>query len=226
MNKNLRYLWLVIATVLGFVIGGKWNFPLAAWIAPIFIIRFFRESDKAGRNFLLLWIASAIPTIISWNGATFMRFIHPAAEAGFFLLMAPLGLLPYVIDRMYFRRFGSSAWLTLVYPIAATAMDYFSASGSPFGTFGAGAYSQRDFPAVMQIASVAGLWGITFVVSWIASLANYFWESGFKSARLSLAFAGLLTLILGLSFGRTLLPSQPEATAQVAGFLAPSGETV
>jgi apolipoprotein N-acyltransferase len=223
-NKNLRYLWLVIATVLGFVIGGKWNFPLAAWIAPIFIIRFFRESDKAGRNFLLLWITSAIPTIISWNGATFMSFIHPAAEAGFFLLMAPLGLLPYVIDRMYFRRFGSSAWLTLVYPIAATAMDYFSASGSPFGTFGAGAYSQRDFPAVMQIASVAGLWGITFVVSWIASLANHFWESGFKSARLSLAFAGLLTLILGLSFGRTLLPSQPEATAQMAGFSLPAGK--
>jgi apolipoprotein N-acyltransferase len=223
-SKNLRYLWLVIATVLGFVIGGKWNFPLAAWIAPIFVIRFFRESDKAGRNFLLLWITSAIPTIISWNGATFMSFIHPAAEAGFFLLMAPLGLLPYVIDRMYFRRFGSSAWLTLVYPVAATAMDYFSASGSPFGTFGAGAYSQRDFPAVMQIASVAGLWGITFVVSWIASLANHFWESGFKSARLSLAFAGLLTLILGLSFGRTLRPSQPEATAQVAGFSLPAGK--
>ena len=138
--------------------------------------------------------------------------------------MAPLGLLPYVIDRMYFRRFGSSAWLTLVYPIAATAMDYFSASGSPFGTFGAAAYSQRDFPAVMQIASVTGLWGITFVISWFASLVNYVWESGFKSARLSLAFAGLLTLILGLGFGRTLLPSQPEATVQVAGFSLPAGK--
>ena len=26
MNKNLRYLWLVIATILGFVIGGNWNY--------------------------------------------------------------------------------------------------------------------------------------------------------------------------------------------------------
>lgn len=224
MNKNLRYLWLVIVTILGFFIGSKWNIPLAGWLTPIFAIRFFRDSDKAWRDFLLFWVASAIPTIVSWQGATFMSMIHPAAEAGFFLLMAPLGLLPYVIDRLYFRRFGSSAWLTLVYPVAATAMDYFSASGSPFGTFGAGAYSQRDFPAVMQIASLTGLWGITFVASWAASLVNHLWESGFKPTRLAWTFVGLLALVLGLSFGRTLLPLPAEHTAQVAGFSLPAGK--
>lgn len=226
MNKNLRYLWLAIATVLGLFIGGKWNIPLAAWIMPIFALRFFRDSDKAGRNFLLLWLVSAIPTIISWNGATFMYKIHPAAEAGFFLLTTPLGLLPYVIDRMYYRRFGSSAWLMLVFPVALTAMDFFSSSGSPFGTFGALAYSQRDFPAVMQIASVTGLWGITFVMGWFASLVNHAWESGFKFTRLSLTLAGVLALILSLSVGRTLLPTQPKETATVAGFSLPAGKLI
>ena len=220
MNK--KYIYLVIIFILGLFIGGKWNIPLAAWIVPIFGIRFFRDSDKAGRNFLLFWLVSAIPTIISWQGATFMSKIHPLAEAGFFLLTAPLGLLPYVIDRMYYRRFGSSAWLTLVYPIAATAMDFFSATGSPFGTFGAGAYSQRDFLPTMQIVSVTGLWGLTFLASWFGSLANHFWEV--KPARLSLTFAGVLALILALSFGRTLLPNQPEQTAQIAGFSLPAGK--
>ena len=46
---------------------------------------------------------------------------------------------------MYYRRFGSSAWLTLVFPIAMTAVDFFSSSGSPFGSFGAIAYTQRGF---------------------------------------------------------------------------------
>ena len=222
MNK--KYLYLAIIFILGLFIGGKWNIPLAAWIVPIFGIRFFRDSDKAGRNFLLLWLVSAVSTIISWQGATFIYKIHPLAEASFFLLMAPIGLLPYVIDRMYHRRFGSSAWLTLVYPIAATAMDFFSASGSPFGTFGAGAYSQRDFLTVMQIASITGLWGITFVASWFASLTNHLWECGFKFTRLSLTFAGILILILGLGFGRILLPSQPKQTAQIAGFSLPNGK--
>lgn len=222
MNKNLRYLWLILAAVLGLLIGGKWNIPLAAWIAPVFVIRFFRDSDKAGRSFLLLWVASAVPTIISWYGGTFMSMIHPVAEMAFFFLMAPIGLLPYVIDRWYARRFGPSAWLTLIYPVAATAMDFFSATGSPFGTFGAAAYSQRDFLPVMQLASVMGLWGITFVMSWFASLVNHLWESGFKPTRLTWTFAGLLALILALGLGRTLLPSQAEHSAQVAGFSLPA----
>ena len=220
MNK--KYFYLAIIFILGLFIGGKWNIPLAAWIVPVFGIRFFRDSDKAGRNFLLLWLVSAVSTIISWQGATFMSKIHPLAEAGFFLLMAPIGLLPYVIDRIYYRRFGSSAWLMLVYPIAATAMDFFSATGSPFGTFGAGAYSQRDFLPAMQIVSVTGLWGVTFVASWFGSLVNHFWES--KPARLSLTFGGVLALILALSFGRTLLPMQPQQTAQMAGFSLPAGK--
>lgn len=223
MNKNIRYIYIIAITILGLFIGGKWNIPLAAWIVPILTIRFFRESEKAGRNFLLLWLVSAIPTIISWHGATFFPL---PAEAAFFLAIAPIGLLPYVIDRIYYRRFGSSAWLTLIFPIALTATDFFSSSGSPFGTFGAIAYSQRGFIPVMQIASVAGLWGITFVIGWFASLANHIWESGFKFTRLSLTFACLLAFILLAGFGRTLLPDQPKQIATIAGFSLPDGKIV
>lgn len=220
MNK---YLYLAIATILTVFIGGKWNLPLAAWLMPVFAIRFFRESDKAGRNFLLMWATSAIATIIAWNGATATAAIHPNAEPIFFILMMPIGLLPYVIDRLYARRFPNAAWVTLVYPIAATAVDFFSASGSPFGTFGAAAYSQRGFLPAMQIASVFGLWGINFVMSWFASLINHLWENGFKFTRLTLTSAGLLALILVLSLGRILLPSQPKQTVTVAGFSLPNG---
>lgn len=220
MNKNTHYLWLVLAAVLTIFIGGKWNLPLAAWIAPIFFIRFFRESDKAGRNFLLMWIASAIATTIAWNGAT---FFPPAMEVGFFLLITPIGLIPYIVDRMYFQRFGSNSWMTLVFPIAMTAVDFFSSSGSPFGSSGATAYTQRGFTPIMQIAAVTGLWGITFVMSWFASLANHVWESGLKFTRFSLTSAGALALILVIGFGRTLLPTQPEQTAVISGFSLPNG---
>jgi apolipoprotein N-acyltransferase len=223
-HKNIRFLWLGLAAILILFAGGRWNFTVAAWMVSLLVIRFFRDSEKAGRNFLLLWVVTTIPAIISWSGATFMTFIHPVAEAGFFFLTAPLGLIPYIVDRIYYRRFRSPFWLTLVFPVAATAMDFFSSNGSPFGTFGAGAYSQRDFLPIMQIASVTGLWGITFVVSWFASLANYVWENGFKINRLALTSAGLLILILGLGFARTLLSSQPEQTAQIAGFSLPNGK--
>lgn len=221
MNKNLRYLWLILAAVLGLVIGGKWNIPLAAWLAPVFMLRFFRDSDKAGRNFLLLWLASAIPAIISWNGAT---FFPPLVEVAFFLGVAPIGLIPNIVDRLYYRHFPNSAWITLVYPIAYTAVDFFSSSGSPFGTFGAVAYSQRDLLPIMQIASVTGLWGITFIIGWFASLVNYVWENGFKIDRFALTSASVLGILLALGFGRILLPTQPTQTAVLAGFSLPDGK--
>jgi apolipoprotein N-acyltransferase len=222
--KNMRFVWLALAAILSLFVGGKWNIPLAAWLAPIFAIRFYRDSEKGGQAFLWLWIISAIPAIISWQGATFMHFVHPAVEAIFFALITPISLIPYVIDRAYHRRFPQAAWLTLIYPIAATGMDFFSASGSPFGTFGAAAYSQRDFLPLMQIVSVTGLWGITFVFSWFASVMNHVWENGLKGNRTALTFACVLTLILGLGFGRTLSAAPAAQTAQVAGFSLPVGK--
>jgi apolipoprotein N-acyltransferase len=221
INKNYRYVWLMIVALLTLFLGGKWNIPAAAWLAPIFAIRFFRDSDRAGRSFLLLWLASAVPSVISWNGAT---FFPPLAEGAFFLLMTPISLIPYVVDRMYYRRFPGSAWVILVYPVAATAIDFFSSSGSPFGTFGAVAYTQRGVLPIMQIASVAGLWGITFVISGFASLANHIWEQGFKFNRFAVASASVLVLILGLGFVRTLSGQQPAETAQIAGFSLAYGQ--
>jgi apolipoprotein N-acyltransferase len=76
----------------------------------------------------------------------------------------------------------------------------------------------------MQIASVTGLWGITFIISWFASLTNHLWESGFKFNRFTLTSACLLLIVLGFGFGRILLPAQPKQIAQIAGFSLPNGK--
>ena len=223
MNKNnLRFLWLVLSAVLLFFVGGRWNFPLAAWLAPAVMLRFFRGSDRVWRDFLLLWVAVAIPNLISWQGATSMHFIHPAAETIFFILTVPLGLVPNVIDRIYYRRFGPQFWVTLVYPLAATAMDFFSSSGSPFGSFGAAAYSQRGFLPVMQLASLTGLWGITFIISWFASVVNGIGQKGFKQT--GLIFVCVLAAVFGFGYGRVLLAPQPTHTPEIGGFSMPNGE--
>lgn len=221
-NKQ-RLVWLAAAGGLGFFVGGRWNIALAAWLMPIFAIRYFRTSDRPWRDGAVLGLASAVPTIISWNGATFFSMIHPLAEAGFFLAITPIGLIPYAVDRAYYRRFGASFWLTLVYPVAATAVDYFSASGSSYGTFGAAAYSQRDFLPIMQLASVTGLWGITFVIGWCASVVNHVWQHNFRLTRPALAAAGAIALVLALGLGRALLAPAPTQAARVAGFSLPAG---
>jgi apolipoprotein N-acyltransferase len=220
-RKNLKFLWLALSAVLTLFVGARWNFPLAAWLAPVFAIRFYRDSEKGGRAFL--WL------IIAWKGLTAMGFLHPLAEPRLFLLFAvPLSLVPYVVDRLYYRRWAkernSAFWLTFVFPVSVTAIDFFSASGSPFGSFGAAAYSQMGFTALMQLTAITGMWGIPFIVSWFASVVCYAWESGFQWTRISrgvLIFAGVLVLLFGFGFGRMALAAPAQHDVQIVGFSLP-----
>lgn len=58
-HKNLKFLWLALFAVLTLFIGARWNFPLAAWLAPVFAIRFYRDGEVGGRAFLWLWLGDA-----------------------------------------------------------------------------------------------------------------------------------------------------------------------
>lgn len=162
-----------------------------------------------------------------------MAFIHPAAEPIFIALMGPLFLLAYVIDRLYHRRWAkggvSPFWLTLVYPVSFTAIDFFSASASPFGSFGAVAYSQTGFTALMQLTAFTGMWGIPFIIGWFASTINHVWENGFQWTKTKhgvLTIAGVLILVFGLGFGRMALADPAEQEVQIAGFSLPKEEMV
>ena len=227
-QNKLRFLWLAIYTGLAFFVIGRWQFPAAAWIAPIFALRFYRDSEKGGRAFLWLWLATAVPTIIAWHNATAIHAFGPVVEPIFFLVMVPIGLIPYVVDRLYYRRWVRDGrfpfWLTLVFPISVTAVDFFSASGSPFGTFGAAAYSQAGFTALMQITAVTGMWGIPFITSWFASVTVYAWENNFQWTKISrgvVIFVAVMLLLFGFGFGRLALADAPQQEALIAGFSLP-----
>ena len=227
-QNKLRFLWLAIYAGLSFFVIGRWQFPAVAWIAPIFALRFYRDSEKGGRAFLWLWLATAVPTIIAWHNATAIHAMGVVVEPIFFLIMVPIALIPYVVDRIYYRRWVRDGrfpfWLTLVFPVCATAIDFFSASGSPFGTFGAAAYSQAGFTALMQITAVTGMWGIPFITAWFASVAVYVWENNFQWSKINrgvIVFLGVMLLLFGFGFGRLALADAPQQEALIGGFSLP-----
>ena len=227
MNTKQTYtgfLWLALFGLLSLVGSGRFA-PLAAWLAPIFAIRFYRHYEKGGRGFLCLWLVTAVTSGIVWNGITALSFISPVAEPIFVTLIAPIALFPLVVDRFYYRRWGNSPklrfWLTLVYPISLTAIDYFSVLGSPFGSFGAIGYSQIGFTTLMQVTAVTGLWGITFIMGWFASLINYAWESDFQWISIKrgvITYAVFIFIIFGLSISRTAFAAPAEQSATIGGF--------
>jgi apolipoprotein N-acyltransferase len=125
--------------------------------------------------------------------------------------------LPYLGDRLLSRRlpvfFG-----TLVFPLIWTSIEYLLSLG-PFGSWFATAYSQYGNLALLQMLSVTGLWGVTFLIGWTASAGNALWEEWSISRRIPrVAPICALCVIVAMLVGGARLALFPSAgkTVRVA----------
>lgn len=188
------FVWLALGGVIRLFSFGRWTIPVADWLVPLFLIRFTRGIEPlagALAVWLVLWIAISISNrnILHVPGMAF--FAVSAIIAGSFTL-------PYLVDRLITPHLNGFAG-TLVFPLAWVTMELILARTNPFGTWGAVAYSQYGNLPLMQLASVTGLGGIAFVVSWFGPLVNRAWEANFdwQIVRIDLfIYAGIWVLIL------------------------------
>lgn len=170
---------LAIATALMLFSYGVWNISLAAWLAPVFMLRFVRlQRARVG-----------LPVAYVVLIATFvfqLRGMVPIPGVGYYIFLVVWGIplvLPYLIDRLIVNKLvGLSA--CLVFPSAWAATEYLASQG-PFASWGLVAYSQYGDLPLLQVLSVTGLWGITFLIGWFASTCNWLWEEGLDSKRAS-----------------------------------------
>jgi apolipoprotein N-acyltransferase len=226
MNKNQfsrTNLWLLIFGLLNLFASGRWTVALAAWIAPIFGIRYLHTNPQKRKYFffyVILWLTLAI----SWYGGTLdsgpFHFIFMAVNA----LVASI---PYFLDSRlasWLRRDGRLPFTaTFTFPLTVTALEFLTSSANPLGNFGALGYSQYDIPVLTQMTAVTGMLGLTFLVSWFPAVVNWAWDNSFEWQRIR---AGTVTytavLMVVAVYGLIRLITAPAVgdleTVSVASF--------
>jgi apolipoprotein N-acyltransferase len=157
--------------------NGANTVPLTAWLAPVFLLRFVRRQTlKVGLPVAYLLLAAGF--------AFQFRGMVPIPGVGYYIFLVLWGIpvaLPYLIDRLLAHRLNGLAG-SLVFPAAWAATEY-ALSRAPYGTWGSAAYSQYGNLPLLQILSVTGLWGITFLIGWFAAVCNRLWEERIDSRR-------------------------------------------
>ena len=205
---------LAALLLLGFS-SGRWIIPLAAWASPVFLLRFAR-GGRAGPRLIL-----AVGALYAVGCLTWWRMV-PVPAPFYFLIMLVItlpGVLPYLLDRLLVRPtdgFGS----TLVFASAWVVTEYLVARASPYGSWGAVAYTQVDHLPLLQSAALAGLWGIGFLVAWTAAVVNWAWERSFEWQEVrggALTWAGVLAGVLLLGGARMAFAPPSSPSIQVAG---------
>ena len=217
LPARFAYLWLGIAAAVFLFAAGRWAVPVAAWLAPLFLLRFVRAQHPLP-GFLIAWLVRAVAAavylqgILPYPGRSYYAFV---------LLLTLLATLPYLADRLITPRlhgFGT----TLVFPLSFTTFEYLSSFG-PSGTFNSIANTQYGNLPLLQLVSVTGIWGITFLMTWFAAVANWAWERGFSWPRARdgvLTYAAVLSLALFGGGARLTLFPPRATTLRVAGLSA------
>jgi apolipoprotein N-acyltransferase len=213
--------WLALALPLLYLSAGGTMVPVAAWLAPLFLLRFARTRRPVG-GLIAAWAATTAMYLPAWAG---MIPVPGALYALLAATYAALYVLPFVIDRLVAPRLPGLL-STLVLPTAWVAIEWLNSVLSPHGSWGSVAYTQSGDLPLLQILSITGLWGVSFLIGWFAATASWAWERRFEWKRVRegvLLYAAVLGLVL-LFGGLRLAAFPPRApTVRVAGITVHPG---
>ena len=211
------FLWLSLAVIFLLFATGKWNIPVVTWLFLVFSLRFFR-TQPLKRAFIIYLFVSMVPLYFAWQG------LVPLSGVGYFIFVVVVCLLNALIfltDRLLATRLNGFM-STLVFPLVMVTAQYIMILTSPYGSYGSHAYSQYGNLPLLQIMSVTGLSGITFVLAWFASVVNWAWEQQFEWKKVwkgVITYAGILTCIL-LAGGASLISPSSFDTVRIAAIPA------
>src|SRR5208283_2312928 len=80
-----------------------------------------------------------------------------------------------------------------------------------------------------QMVSVTGIYGITFLIAWLAAVVNAIWENEFawlKIRWVSALYIGIMAMVLLLGGVRLVFFPVDSKTVRVASVVAPTGENI
>jgi apolipoprotein N-acyltransferase len=222
--RNFAAFLAVVSTavLVWFGTGLNPSWPLL-WFAPLPVLLF--ASGNSG------W-STALTAALSWlvGGFNMLHYFRgvlhapPLVQAGVFAVPALVFTLGVLLFRALLRR---EAWGSALLAVPATWVAFESLLNflSPHGTWGSLSYTQLNFLPFLQLASITGPWGMSFLVLLFPSalaISLHLRRTAPKKA-LRILGAGLGVIVLVLVFGAVRL-TRPASSQQIRVGLIASDE--
>ena len=210
----LPWLALVGGAGMSVLLSSRWSL-LPGWLMGALLLFFVRRQRPVVGFAGILCVNTLAAALV--NLEVFPGSI--ASNVGMAFGGALFLSLVFLLDRLIVGPRASFAG-TLFLPAAMTGLELFSSMGSPFGTWGSLAYTQAGAPVLVQLVSVTGLWGLTFVLVWFASVVNWAIEHRDEGRRVLpgvAVFAGVLGVILASGALRLARAGSVGERLRVAG---------
>jgi apolipoprotein N-acyltransferase len=170
LSKSLKLVYVLLSGLcfyFGFSLDG--NLGWLMWIAPIPVL-YLSLQVKPGQAFLLAFIAYLIGKL-SW--LSYLLNVLPKPLAILYTLIIPLIFALIIVAARKISRVAQHDFTVLAFPVIFTAYEYLLFIFSPDGTATSIAYTQSNYLPVIQLASLTGILGISFLLSFFASTVAF-----------------------------------------------------
>lgn len=184
-------LLLVAGGVLVFMTFMRYSLAPVAWVvfAPFLVFLHERPTLRAHLAVLGTLVVVFIATVSKMATAEIPWIPVPM----FAIPLAVSYFVAVVLAGAAHRRLGPS-WGVWTFAAAVTALGWIQYTFTPGSSWGALAHTQLGDLALVQLAALTGIGGITFLVALGSGLAAAAWSSGLRTIR---ADVGVFALLLG-----------------------------
>ena len=221
--KSFKLLLVIVAgtitaALLYFGTGLHPIWPLL-WFAPVPIIAIAPQL-RASHTFALATVAWFFGQMNLWKHLAYGIGLPWAVVVISFLVPAIVFALGVLFVRGFLRR-GSLLLAAITFPFYWVSYEFLSASVSPHNTYGNLAYTQMNCLPLIQIASLTGIWGISFAVFLFAGATGALLSgAGNRKQRRMVAMATAVVLCAVFLFGASRLRSNPPARSFAVTLIA------
>lgn len=184
------FVWLLLGGALLVASQVRFGVGTLAWIAPVPLLRYLRVTEGWRSRLAVIGVG-----LVAWSLAFLKIITAPLPPAFAPLFGVPIGLVltaPYLFAETIRRRVGEGAAVVGFGGLLVCA-EWVLHAVLPFGTWGSAANTQIEQLALMQLASVTGLHGVSFLVYTFAAALESLLAG--PSRRRVRVFAGVVGLI-------------------------------
>jgi apolipoprotein N-acyltransferase len=206
---------LVFSAVAWFYGTGLHPYWILTWLAPLPILLVAQLVSRK-LVFAVAFAAYAIGVLNVWS------YIHDVeVPLWLFLVSMILPALVFAAIALLHRRFvlrGQLLRAAFVLPVLWTAFEYLVEVKSPHSTWGNLGYTQLNLLPLIQIASITGIWAISFAVFLFAGTVSALTAASGNKRRLAAVAVAFYLIVLGYGIWR--LEATPAAPTVKAGLIS------
>ena len=213
-EEKYPYVWLLLGLVLTLFSYGIFNTGICAWLFAIPLIRYINIRTKWSSIFLML-----LGTIVVAN-ITFCRLVSDEVNIMNQVFCTFNGIRiwgPFFVYFLCRRSKTNNLVAYFSFPATVAVCEFFI--DNPFvSVMTSLSVSQFWNLGLMQFASITGVVGVSFIVTFLACVVNYIWEEGLvkKTIVCTCVYGIALVMITGIGMSSVKLITTGDETVRVA----------